>query len=546
MKINFFTNISHEFRTPLTLISAPLEKLYTTAKFENRDLKLLDTVYRNVQRMLQLTNQLLDFIKIENGALKLNVQQTDIIRELQSIYESFLYLAERKGVKLRFDPHIFGETIWFDADKIEKTMYNLLSNAIKHTPRNGTIEIFTRMLEREECIRLYGENKHTDCSLFLEVTVSDTGPGIPEDKLQELFIRYRQINGSSGLNRDYSGSGIGLHYTKILIESHKGEICARLKPEGGMDFSFILPAIDVYSEEEKATVQRDVFTMDMPEVSSMLKERNGTDQKRGCSVLIVEDNIELMDFISNLLSEQYRVLEATDGDQGWELVQSESPDLVLSDVLMPGISGYELCSRVKKSLEYCHIPVVLLTAKTSMPEQLAGLEQGANAYICKPFNPDYLLLTIGNLLKNKEILRLYFTTPQKRESDHIPVTLNKHDQVFMDRLINLLEEKMSDPDLNIDYIARELGFSRTVFFRKIKGLTDISPNDFLRNYRLKSAAEKISSGTVSLVEVAEQTGFRSYSYFSKSFKKHFGTTPKEYQTTKIFFNPDSALEGNTV
>ncbi len=546
MKINFFTNISHEFRTPLTLISAPLEKLYTTAKFENRDLKLLDTVYRNVQRMLQLTNQLLDFIKIENGALKLNVQQTDIIRELQSIYESFLYLAERKGVKLRFDPHIFGETIWFDADKIEKTMYNLLSNAIKHTPRNGTIEIFTRMLEKEECIRLYGENKHTDCSLFLEVTVSDTGPGIPEDKLQELFIRYRQINGSSGLNRDYSGSGIGLHYTKILIESHKGEICARLKPEGGMDFSFILPAIDVYSEEEKATVQRDVFTMDMPEVSSMLKERNGTDQKRGCSVLIVEDNIELMDFISNLLSEQYRVLEATDGDQGWELIQSESPDLVLSDILMPGISGYELCSRVKKSQEYCHIPVVLLTAKTSMPEQLAGLEQGANAYICKPFNPDYLLLTIGNLLKNKEILRLYFTTPQKRESDHIPVTLNKHDQVFMDRLINLLEEKMSDPDLNIDYIARELGFSRTVFFRKIKGLTDISPNDFLRNYRLKSAAEKISSGTVSLVEVAEQTGFRSYSYFSKSFKKHFGTTPKEYQTTKIFFNPDSALEGNTV
>lgn len=536
MKINFFTNISHEFRTPLTLISAPLEKLYTTAKFENRDLKLLDTVYRNVQRMLQLTNQLLDFIKIENGALKLNVQQTDIIRELQSIYESFLYLAERKGVKLRFDPHIFGETIWFDADKIEKTMYNLLSNAIKHTPRNGTIEIFTRMLEREECIRLYGENKHTDCSLFLEVTVSDTGPGIPEDKLQELFIRYRQINGSSGLNRDYSGSGIGLHYTKTLIESHKGEICARLKPEGGMDFSFILPAIDVYSEEEKAAVPKGIFTVDMPRMQSTLKrERSGTDRKRDSSVLIVEDNIELMDFISNLLSEQYRVLEATDGDQGWELVQSESPDLVLSDVLMPGISGYELCSRVKKSLEYCHIPVVLLTAKTSMPEQLAGLEQGANAYICKPFNSDYLLLTIGNLLKNKEILRLYFSTPQKKEPDHIPVILNKHDQVFMDRLTSLLEEEMSDPDLNIDYIARELGFSRTVFFRKIKGLTDISPNDFLRNYRLKSAAEKISSGTVSLVEVAEQTGFRSYSYFSKSFKKHFGATPKEYQNSKSNF-----------
>lgn len=533
MKINFFTNISHEFRTPLTLISAPLEKLYTTVKFEDQNLKLMDTVYRNVQRMLQLTNQLLDFIKIENGALLLNVQQADIIQELQNIYESFLYLSERKGVKLLFDPHIFGQFIWIDSDKIEKIMCNLLSNAIKHTPRNGIIEIFTRMLEREESIQKYGENEHTDCSLFLEVTVSDTGPGIPEDKLQELFIRYRQINGSLGLNHDYSGSGIGLHYTKTLVESHKGKICARLKPEKGMEFSFIVPAKDVYSEKEKVEIQKNAFIVDTPRVQSTLKnEGSGANIKQHYSILIVEDNIELMDFISNLLSEKYHVLEATDGDQGWELVQSESPDLLLSDVLMPGLSGYELCSRVKKSPEYCHIPTILLTAKTSMSEQLEGLEQGADAYICKPFNPDYLLLTISNLLKNKEILRQYFSTPQKEVRELIPVTLNKHDQVFMDKLTRLLEDKLSDPDLNIDYIARELGLSRTVFYRKIKGLADISPNDFLRNYRLRSAAEKILNDTDSLVEVAEQTGFRSYSYFSKSFKKHFGITPKEYQNSK--------------
>ncbi|WP_298650912.1 hybrid sensor histidine kinase/response regulator transcription factor [uncultured Proteiniphilum sp.] len=531
MKINFFTNISHEFRTPLTLISAPLEKLYTTAKLEDQNLKLLDTVYRNVQRMLQLINQLLDFIKIENGVLLLNVQQADIIRELQNIYESFLYLAERKGVKLLFDPHISSKAIWIDTDKIEKILYNLLSNAIKHTPGNGTIEIFTCMLERDEIIQKYGETMETNCSLFMEVTVSDTGPGIPENKLQELFIRYRQINGSSGLNHDYSGSGIGLHYTKTLVESHKGKICARLKPEKGMEFSFIIPAKDVYSEKEKVEIQKDAFTVNTPKVPSILKsERSGTNQKQRYSILIVEDNIELMDFISNLLSEKYHILEATDGDQGWELVQSESPDLLLSDVLMPGLSGYELCSHVKKSPEYCHIPIVLLTAKTSMPEQLEGLEQGANAYICKPFNSDYLLLTIHNLLKNKEILRQFFSTPQKTVRDPLPVTLNKHDQMFMDRLTHLLENKLSDPDLNIDYIARELGFSRTVFYRKIKGLTDISPNDFLKNYRLKSAAEKILNDMASLIEVAEQTGFRSYSYFSKSFKKHFGTTPKEYQS----------------
>lgn len=579
MKINFFTNISHEFRTPLTLISAPLERLYTSAKWEEQNLKLLNTVYRNVQRMLQLTNQLLDFIKIESGTLKLGVQQTDLIGELQSIYGAFLYLAERKGVRVRFVPHIHRETIWIDADKIEKIMDNLLSNAIKYTPRNGTITIFTRMLEKEECIQRYGENAHTDCNLFLEVTVSDTGPGIPQEKLSELFIRYRQINGSSGAGRDYSGSGIGLHYTKTLVESHKGKICARLNPEKGMAFSFILPAKDVYSDEEKTPIQKEVFTTDtqgtdaaeklaakggslqtdvltinsqrMPPqqeretdgtdqkggqtfsiTEPTAREKNATDQKRECTILVVEDNVELMDFISNLLSKTYRILEATDGDLGWELVQRGSPNLILSDILMPGLSGYELCSRVKKSPEYCHIPFVLLTAKTSMAEQLTGLEQGANAYICKPFHPDYLLLTIGNLLKNKEILRLYFSTPHGKKPDHIPITLNRHDRIFMEKLTDLLKDKMSDPDLNIDYIARELGFSRTVFFRKIKGLTDISPNDFVKNYRLKSAAEKILNDPVSLVEVAEQTGFRSYSYFSKSFKKHFGATPKEYQNGK--------------
>lgn len=542
MKINFFTNISHEFRTPLTLISAPLEKLYTTTKLAESDLKLLDTVYRNVQRMLHLINQLLDFVKIENGALVLKVQQTDMVEKLQDIHGSFLYLAERKGVKLLFDPHISSEVIWMDNDKIEKTMYNLLSNAIKHTPGKGTVEISTRVIKREESIQKYGEIRQDHGDAYLEVTVSDTGSGIPEDKLQDLFIRYRQINGTSGLHHDYSGSGIGLHYTKTLVESHKGKITARLKSEKGMEFSFIIPAKDVYRDDEKVAVQKDTASVEVsPPPFTLKSKKNPTDQKPRYSVLIVEDNIELMDFISSLLSEEYQVLEATDGNQGWELVQSESPDLLLSDVLMPGLSGYELCARVKQSPEYCHIPIVLLTAKTSMPEQIEGLEQGANAYIGKPFNPEYLLLTIRNLLSNKEVLRDYFSTPRKEMSDTAPATLNSHDRVFMDNLITLLDDKMADPDLNIDYIARELGFSRTVFYRKIKGLTDISPNDFLRNYRLKYAAEIIVNEPASLAEVADRTGFRSYSYFSKSFKKHFGVTPKEYQSNKSNPLPGTGL-----
>jgi signal transduction histidine kinase/ligand-binding sensor domain-containing protein/DNA-binding response OmpR family regulator len=530
MKINFFTNISHEFRTPLTLISAPLEKLYAAVTLDENNLKLLDTVYRNVHRMLQLINQLLDFVKIENGVLLLNVQQDCIIQKLRNIYESFLYLAERKDIKLLFDPHITNQYVWIDTDKIEKIMYNLLSNAIKHTPENGIIEIFTCLLNREESIQKYGSNIQIDCSLFVEITVSDTGPGIPENKLQELFIRYRQINGSSGANPDYSGSGIGLHYTKTLIESHKGQIRARVKPDKGMEFSFIIPANDVYTEKDKGETKKDVFTLGFPKGQPVLKKNpGGLSQKQCYSVLIVEDNIELMDFISALLSEEYYVIEASNGDKAWEVLQSKSPDLILSDVLMPGISGYELCSQIKTCPEYCHIPVVLLTAKTSMPDQIEGLELGANAYICKPFNTDYLLLTISNLLKNKDILRQYFSTPRKDAGgDAMPVTLMRHDQLFMDKLTSLLENKLSDPNLNIDYIARELGFSRTAFYRKIKGLADISPNDFLRNYRLKCAAEKILNDSASLIEISEQTGFSSYSYFSKSFKKHYGVTPKDY------------------
>lgn len=529
MKINFFTNISHEFRTPLTLIAAPLEKLYTSASHDEGNLELLNIVYRNVQRMLQLVNQLLDFVKIESGFMVLSVQQTGLIRKLGDIHDSFLYLSEKKNIALLFDPHISEQRVWIDTDKIEKIMYNLLSNAIKHTPGNGTVEIFTRLLTREDSMEKYGDAA-TNCASFVEVTVSDTGPGIPEEKLKELFIRYRQIRGASGSNLDYSGSGIGLHYTKTLVESHKGAIRALTRPEGGMEFSFIIPAHDVYAMSEKREEQKDVFAVDFTtrEIKPKRKPIEQV-QKQRYSVLIVEDNIELMDFISDLLSKEYNVIEALDGSKAWEILHNNSPDLILSDVLMPGLSGYELCSLVKGSKELCHVPVVLLTAKTSMPDQIEGLELGANAYITKPFNPDYLLLTIENLLNNKEILRRYFSTPRKVENEPIPVNLNKHDQQFMDKLTSLIESELSDPDLNIDYLARELGFSRSVFYRKIKGLTGISPNDFLRDYRLKNAAEKILSDSGTLTEISEQAGFRSYSYFSKSFKKHFGVSPSDYR-----------------
>jgi signal transduction histidine kinase/DNA-binding response OmpR family regulator/streptogramin lyase len=526
MKINFFSNISHELRTPLTLISAPLEQLMSLKTSDTASSKLLNTISRNVQNMLRLINQLLDFGKIENGILSLQVQQVDVIQQIRDIQDDFVYTADRKHIRLSLHPHVSHLNLWVDTDKLEKTLHNLISNALKFTPENGSVEILTNELSGEKKRKKYPDMSRIQDISFIEIAVLDTGPGIPDEKLGDLFVRYRQIASPSGILPDYGGSGIGLHYTKRLVEKHSGKIKAMTRPEGGMAFSFILPTGDVYSENEKELIVKD----SLPESSGkeLPKQQKQTAKTPAYTILIAEDNIELMDFITQILCDQYRLIEALDGDRAWELAQSESPDLILSDVIMPGLSGYQLCAQVKDHPALCHIPVVLLTAKTAMFDQVEGLEQGANAYICKPFNVDYLLLTIKNLFMSRDRLRQYFSTPQTQEKTSIPEMLNPHDQKFMNKLTCLLEQELSNPDLDIDHVARELGFSRTGFYRKIKGLTDMSPIDFISNFRLKRAAEMIMENKQTLTDIAEQTGFNSYSYFSKSFKKHFGVTPKEY------------------
>ena len=520
MKMNFFTNISHELRTPLTLISAPLEQILSMKTLDSVSMRLLNTISRNVQNMLKLINQLLDFRKMENGILGLQVEQTDAIQFIRNIQEVFIFPAEKKRVILEFAPHTSRFTLWIDTDKIEKILHNLLSNALKHTPANGTVKILTNELSIAEANSRYQTQNYS----YFEVIVSDTGTGVPADRLDELFVRYRQIEGPSGRKPDYGGSGIGLHYTKFLVETHYGQIRAKIKDEGGMAFSFILPIGEVYSENEKKTEKK--ITENRIHVNRGTKAEKS--QKHPYTILIAEDNAELMNFIRNLLSSQYELIEALDGDKAWLLTQSEFPDLILSDVLMPGLSGYELCSRVKQHPSLSHIPVILLTAKSTVSDQVEGLEQGADAYICKPFHIDYLLLTIKNLFMSRDRLRQYFSTPQTKENTTTPVILNQHDQKFMDKLTQILERELANPDLNIESIARDLGFSRTGFYRKIKGLTDMSPVDFTRSYRLRRAAEMIRENSLSLSEVAGKTGFNFYPYFSKSFKKHFGISPKEY------------------
>ena len=532
MKMTFYTNISHELRTPLTLISAPVQQLLGSTDPDSREGELLQTISRNRNRLHRLIDQLLDFRKMEDGVLALKTSRGNLTKTLASIIDPYLSTASEKKIDIRFEPYSPDLEMWFDPDKIEKIMHNLLSNAMKHTPANGRISITTRRVLFSE-VRTQYEEVIPLGEQYVEITVSDTGPGLPPDKLGELFVRYRQIESATGLKPDYAGTGIGLHYTKRLTETHHGGISASIAPEGGMNFSVLLPLEDVYAPSEKNIGEKSDSGFGIvgdPETDHAETEEHFNPGAHDHTVLIAEDNIELMVYFRQMLGDRYNILEAPDGARAWKIMQEKCPDLVLSDVVMPELSGYELCTRIKQDPALSHIPVVLLTAKTSMSEQIEGLSHGADAYICKPFNVDYLLLTIENSLRNRERLRTFYSTPKPADGpEEPPVRLNMLDQRFMDKLMELLENELSDPNLNIDNIAREMAFSRTSFYRKLKGLTDTPPADFIRNYRLKRAAEMIQEGSWTLYEVAERSGFGNYTHFSVLFKKHFGISPRNYK-----------------
>lgn len=545
MKMTFFTNISHELRTPLTLISAPLEKILSSQDcVKNR--ALLNTISRNAQRMWQLVNQIMDFSKVENGTLCLHVQHTDMIFLLRNIYEDFIYIAERKGIKLSFQPHVAEEIMWTDQDKIEKILYNLLSNAIKHTPQGKSICVSTRLVKSQYVAAMYANFYKNNVSNYIEISVADQGEGVPEDKIKNLFVRYQQIETGSGYKLDYSGNGIGLHYTKALVETHRGHIKASSEPRGGMNFSFVLSVDDIYNDKEKQEAHKKLFFASPSQENAIITSQTEVSKAHNYTLLIAEDNIELLDFIADLLSTEYSVIKVPDGQKAWEAVKKEIPDLVLTDVIMPGMSGYDLCSAIKDNIDYCQIPVVMLTAKTVTADRVEGLDHGADAYIGKPFDIKELLLTIKNLLKYKDSLRRYFSTPGIQQQELPDQPFLSGDYIFLNKLNTLLETEINNPNLNVDNIATRLGFSRSVFYRRIKTLTNIAPNDFIRTYRLKRAAEMITSTTFSLSEISDRTGFSSYSYFSKAFKKHFGVSPKDYHSPQASDSSTSYSEKTDV
>ena len=515
MKIRFFTNISHELKTPLSLIYGPLQKVQDIRRMPSDAQHHLSLISTNVDRLMRLTDQLLDFSKLDNDTLSLQVKRLDFPALIIRVIKLFEDYALQKRIDLCYVSEI--KSLWMNADedKVEKILCNILSNALKYTPEGGEISIRLDMQIPDDI------NTLPDKIRYIHVAVQDNGIGMEESELPYVFDRFKRFSSLS-----VGGNGIGLHYTKRLVTEHKGYITAGLNTDKGMTFHVYLP---IHKDWESKSLSKNRTPENIPDIDNFNGNQNKqqlpvSDSSERPTILVIDDEPGVQQFLKEILSPIYTLLSAFDGQQGLKIAQEELPSLILSDCLMPLMDGYEVCRKIKALPTTCHIPVVLLTAKSTVEDQIKGVQEGADVYIPKPFHPDYLLSVINTTILNRQKIQRNVTSDPQDLS-----LLNKQDQKFMERLNSHINTGLSDPNLNINALAVEMNFSRTTFYRKIKALTGMAPNDFLKHYRLLKAAELIISGEHSLSEVADLTGFCTHSYFSFVFKKEFGVLPRKYQ-----------------
>ena len=516
-KIAFFTNVSHEFRTPLTLILGPLQSILRSESLRNaaaETVSQLCIIERNAHRLLRLVNQLLDLQKYETNNVRLQVAQGDLVKFVNEIYLSFLSIAEEKSIEYTFFCESPSLTAWYDRDQLEKVFLNLLINAFKYTARGGRIKVVLAPAYRE------GRS-------LVRVSVHDTGTGIPADQLDKVFERFYQATNVS----HHAGTGIGLSLAKSIVEMHHGRLEVQSDTETGTVFHAFLPSqpddfapeeiiADFKDSEAKEYYQvREVPLLPLPHQQELLAPSAPT-------ILVVEDNPDVRVYISSLLGRQFHILEADDGQTGWELAQARLPDLVISDIMMPVSDGITLCKRIKKETITQHIPVILLTARTATIHQKEGLGAGADDYITKPFEVELLKIKVENLIASRRRLRTLFG--EAIDLQQMGIEATSHDVDFLEKITRVVTERISDPKLGVEHIAHEVGFSRSQLHRKLKELTGCTISEFVRNIRLKAAAKMLREYQVSISEVSDQVGFGSHAYFTKCFKEYFHLTPAHY------------------
>ena len=519
-KIQFFINISHEIRTPLTLIMCSVEKLIERFKINKEQEKEVGSIEKNISHMLNLTNELLEIQKIESGDYQINVRKDNIIEFLKNIIITFEPLADRQKIKLIFTGFESDIFIWYDANLLIKAFNNLISNAIKYTKSGGTIEVSTTRSNNNE---------------FLYINVSDDGIGIEKENIPKIFNQFYHVAGNS---ESYEkGFGVGLSLTKNLIELHKGTISISSEPGIGSTFTISLPMQEnVYSNEQKAdrgfwdtgytSVLNSIENSISDETTPSLNNNEENVDPSKFTILYVDDNKELVDKISQYLSEKYNVLVASNGKIGIEMAIQFQPDVIISDIIMPIKDGFELCRDLKYDVNTSHIPIILLTARGDSESQFRGIEIGADHFFPKPFNINLLDLSIKNLIESREKLRQLFINNTYHNPNEI--TTNSRDAEFLEKLLKYVDEHIDEPDLNINSLAVIFAMSRSTFFRKIKAITGTTGKDFVDSIRLKKAAHLLISSNMNISEVAYTVGHSNPQYFSKWFKAFYKVSPSEY------------------
>ena len=528
MKLRLFTNISHDFRTPLTLIIGPLERMLSQKIGNDFIQKQHEIMHRNASVLLQLINQLLDFRKSEAGKLQLNASNSNIVPFIENIKLSFEELARVRQITYTFNAPTEPIFMWFDKINLKKVVFNLLSNAFKFTPDAGEISITLSTTTKK-----IKKGKPKD---YLKLVVNDSGRGIPEKSLKAVFERYYQVGQDDNTR---SGTGIGLALTKNLVALHHGIIKAKSIEGSGTTFTVLLPLGDQHLKEnekisEGAEAQNDTaFYSETPNflvksvISNEVQEEATKVDTSKPTLLVVEDNAEVRTFIKNIFSNDKNVLEAENGEIAIEIAKNNSIDLIISDVMMPIMDGMELCETIKSNILTSHIPVLLLTAKTSEEAQKEGFAHGADAYITKPFNTDLLVLRVNNILRSRKKLIEKFKKERILEPSELTATST--DELFLQKAIDLIEKNMSSAEFSINDFIKEMGMSRSVLYRKLKALTDQSITEFIRTIKLKRAGQLILQSQLSISEIAFDLGFNDLKHFRKSFQKLFNELPSEYR-----------------
>ena len=518
-KLAFFTNVSHDFRTPLTLIADPVDQLSQSRNLDKHERFLLNIIHKNVTVLLRLVNQVLDFRKFEDGKLQMRLSQFDLRASLAEWTDAFRTLAFRKHIHFGIQADEQTDfTVTADAEKLERILYNLLSNAFKFTPENGTIRVMLSRFDRE------GEP-------FLRLQVTDTGVGMPAEHVQHIFDSFYQID------VHHAGSGIGLALVKAFVEMHHGTIHVDTTEGQGTCFTIEMPVRQTGALDPDTTrsavltnlKEGAVLAADQESLQTSTRELPPEDKK---SVLVIDDNQDIRDYVRAVLQDEYHVLEAANGQEGIQMAMKYVPDAIICDVMMPVMDGMECCRRLKAEMQTSHIPVMMLTAYAMDEQKIKGYECGADSYISKPFSARLLTARLHNLIDNRRRLQHFFTDNLNTPLPQAKPAVNEVDKSFMEKLRHLIDENLSNPNLSVEELGEQIGLSRVQLYRKTKALCGYSPNELLRIARLKRAASLLASTEKTVAEITYEVGFSSPSYFTKCYKEYFGEIPTDFLKRK--------------